>query len=145
MAFATACLIGGGIAGYKKSQDKDLIGVPVTRSIQVMAAKALLAGTALCTAVTGVIAGSTIYYYDIKSIDDFQTRMRLFVPTFMSPVPKTIEKLGLKVKLESSHQVTEYEVGNLDQVMKEAFGDSDYYAEFNPEDYKHQKPPSKPL
>lgn len=146
-SFASACLIFGGIAGYKKGQDKDMVGVSVPRSIKLMAGKALLAGTTLCASVSSVVAGSVIYYYDIKSIDDFQMRMRAFVPSMMSPVPKAVEKLGLKTKLEGSGNVSDFEVNNLDQTMKEAFGKSDYYAEFKPEDYAHQKvpPTSTPL
>jgi len=139
-SFASACLIFGGIAGYKKGQDKEMIGVPMPKSVKMMAGKALLAGTALCATVSSAIAGSVIYYYDFKSVDDFQTRMRALVPTVMSPVPKAVEKLGLKTKVESSSGVSDYEVTNLDQTMKEAFGKSDYYAEFKAEDYAHQKP-----
>lgn len=110
-----------------------------------MAAKALFAGTALCATVSGAIAGSVIYFGDFKSVDDFQTRMRVFVPAIMSPVPKALEKIGMKKKEEHVLVSMEYETKELDATMKQAFGDSDYYKEFRPEDYVHQKMPEPKL
>lgn len=112
----------------------------------MMAIKALAAGTALCATVTGLIAGSSIWYFDIKSIEDLQTRLRRNVPSLISPVPNTIEKLGLKTKVTNTAQPIEYESMSIDETMQEAFGKSDYYATFKPEDYKHQTDSnSKPL
>ena len=131
--------------GYKKGQEKGMAGIPATRPVKLMAVKALAAGTALCASVTGLFVGSAVYYYDIQSLSDFQTRMRLLVPSIISPVPNTIEKLGLKTNQNTTGQPIDYETGSIDQTMKEAFGKSDYYANFKAEDYKHQTTDSKSL
>ena len=115
-----------------------MLGVPVTKSVKTMAIKALAAGTALCASVSAITAGAIIHYYDFKSIDDFQTRMRKYVPSLTSPVPRAFEKVGMKRKEVDAHEVTDFEVESLDETMEQAFGKSDYYAEFKPEDYKHQ-------
>lgn len=115
-----------------------MVGVPVTRAVKMMALKAFAAGTVLCAAVSGVTAASVIYYYDFKSVDDFQQRMRELVPATMSPIPKTLDKIGLKRSQPSAQVSMDPEVANLDATMNQAFGKSDYYKEFKSEDYKHQ-------
>lgn len=117
---------------------------PVPKAARSMAVKALAAGTALCATVSGAIFGSVVYFGDFKSVDDFQTRMRRAVPAVMAPVPKVFESAGLKRKPEPVAQPMDYEIGNLDQTMDQAFGKSDYYKEFKSEDYTHQKVPGKP-
>lgn len=117
---------------------------PVPKAARSMAIKALAAGTALCMTVSGAIAGGVIYLGDFKSVDDFQTRMRVAVPALMSPVPRVLENAGLKRKTETVAQPSDYEIGNLDQTMNQAFGKSDYYKEFKSEDYTHQKATGQP-
>lgn len=121
-----------------------MITAPVPKPLRMMALKALLAGTALCATVSGAIAGGVIYLCDFKSVEDFQTRMRVAVPALMKPVPKAFESVGLKQKSEQLAQPMDAEISNLDQTMNQAFGKSDYYKEFKPEDYAHQKMPGQP-
>lgn len=122
-----------------------MMASPVPKAAKVMAVKALLAGTALCASVCGTVAGAVIYFGDFKSVDDFQTRMRLFVPSIISPVPKALERVGMNRKVDDVTKPTEFEIQNLDQTMNQAFGKSDYYKEFKPEDYAHQKMPDPKL